>query len=201
MRRDAVPAASPVGVVIPLRSFRDAKVRLAAALDPETRAEIARRMADTVVEAAGSMPVVVVSSASEVHDWALARGLVVIEDPGGLDQAADAGRDHHRGAGRTRVVIAHADLPRARSLAPLARDLSRPVAAFVPCHRDDGTNVLSIPADVPFRFAYGPGSFRRHTAEARRLGLGVRVIRIADLAVDVDSPDDLVYVELPCALP
>jgi 2-phospho-L-lactate/phosphoenolpyruvate guanylyltransferase len=48
-----------------------------------------------------------------------------------------------------------------------------------------------VPVDVPFRFAYGPGSFRRHAAEARRLGLGFRVVRDADLAFDVDVPDDL----------
>jgi 2-phospho-L-lactate guanylyltransferase len=73
----------------------------------------------------------------------------------------------------------------------LARDGSRPVVALVPCHRDDGTPVLSVPTTVPFRFAYGPGSFRRHAAEARRLGLGVRVVRDADLAFDVDLPGDL----------
>ncbi len=62
----------------------------------------------------------------------------------------------------------------------------------MPCHRDDGTPVLSVPTAAEFRFAYGPGSFRRHAAEARRLGLGLRVIRDRDLAFDVDVPDDLV---------
>ena len=63
--------------------------------------------------------------------------------------------------------------------------------ALVPCHRDDGTPVLSVPTAVDFRFAYGPGSFRLHAAEARRLGLGLRVVRDADLGFDVDIPDDL----------
>jgi 2-phospho-L-lactate guanylyltransferase len=63
--------------------------------------------------------------------------------------------------------------------------------AIVPCHRDDGTTVLSVPVDAPFRVAYGPGSFRRHAAEARRLGLGFRVVRDPELAFDVDVPDDL----------
>jgi 2-phospho-L-lactate guanylyltransferase (CobY/MobA/RfbA family) len=44
-------------------------------------------------------------------------------------------------------------------------------------------------------FAYGAGSFRRHAAEARRLGLGLRVLRDADLAFDVDLNDDLVLLE------
>ena len=66
------------------------------------------------------------------------------------------------------------------------------MVALVPCHRDDGTPVLSVPTADEFRFAYGPGSFRRHAAEARRLGLAVRVVRDRDLAFDVDLPDDLV---------
>ena len=69
---------------------------------------------------------------------------------------------------------------------------SQPVVALVPCHRDDGTPVLSVPTAGEFRFAYGPDSFRRHAAEARRLGLAVRVVRDRDLAFDVDVPDDLV---------
>src|ERR687897_960959 len=93
-------------------------------------------------------------------------------------------------------VGAPADLPLARSLAPLARDGGRPIVAVVPCHRDDGTTVISVPVDVPFRFAYGPGSFRRHAAEARRLDLGFRVVRDAELAFDVDVPDDLHRLDL-----
>ena len=89
------------------------------------------------------------------------------------------------------VVVAHADLPAVRSLAGVAVDASRPVAVVVPCHRDDGTPVLSVPIPSRFRFAYGPGSFRAHVAEARRVGLAVRVVRDPDLGFDVDLPADL----------
>jgi 2-phospho-L-lactate/phosphoenolpyruvate guanylyltransferase len=179
------------GVVIPVRAFALGKARLAEELDDATRAELARRLADKVGAAAGELPTVVVSSALDVRDWARARGLDVVDDPGTLDAAADVGREWVGERGCARAVIAHADLPRARTLAPLARDGARPIVALVPCHRDDGTTVLSVPVDAPFRFAYGPGSFRHHAAEARRLGLGFRVVRDAELAFDVDVPDDL----------
>jgi 2-phospho-L-lactate guanylyltransferase len=208
MRPDAVPTrsrsqaeGSTAGVVIPIRSFTDGKARLADVLEPATRAEIAHRMADTVADAAGTLHVVVVSSAPEVEEWATDRGLDVISDPGSLDAAAVAGREHLREVGCHRAVVTHADLPHARTLAPLARNGTQPIVALVPCHRDDGTNVLSVPVDVPFEFAYGPGSFRRHVAEAHRLGLGIRVVRAPDLAVDVDAPDDLHHVDLPVPLP
>jgi 2-phospho-L-lactate/phosphoenolpyruvate guanylyltransferase len=179
------------GVVIPIRAFALGKARLAASLDASGRAALAQRWAEQVVHAAAPMPVVVVSSDPDVRVWATNLGLEGIDDPGTLDAAAGAGRDHLRAQGCTRVVIAHADLPRAHDLSRLARDAARPVVALVPCHRDDGTPVLSLPTDVEFRFAYGPSSFRRHAAEARRLGLGLRVVRDPDLAFDVDVPDDL----------
>jgi 2-phospho-L-lactate guanylyltransferase len=179
------------GVVIPVRAFAMGKARLAALLDDDARADLARTLADRVAAAAGELPAIVISSAPEVHEWARARGLDVADDPGSLDEAAAAGRDWVAARGCARAVIAHADLPFARTLTPLGRDGSRPIVGMVPCHRDDGTTVVSVPVDAPFRFAYGPGSFRRHAAEARRLGLGFRVVRDADLAFDVDVPEDL----------
>jgi 2-phospho-L-lactate guanylyltransferase len=180
-----------VGVVIPVRAFALGKARLAAQLDSAARSDLARRLADRVAAAAGELPTVVVSSAPDVRDWARGRGLDAIDDPGSLDEAAFAGRRWVATRGCARAVIVHADLPRARTLSHLARDRGRPIVAVVPCHRDDGTTVLSVPVDAPFRFAYGPGSFRKHAAEARRLGLGFRVVRDDDLAFDVDVPDDL----------
>lgn len=180
-----------VGVAIPIRAFASGKARLAELLPVDARAELARAWAGSVVTAAGERPTVVVSSDQEVRDWARRLACAVVDDPGSLDAAADAGRRWARGLGLTRIVIAHADLPRARSLDSVARDGSRPIVALVPCHRDDGTPVLSVPVTLDFQFAYGPGSFRRHAAEARRLGAGLRVVRDGDLAFDVDIPDDL----------
>jgi 2-phospho-L-lactate guanylyltransferase len=115
----------------------------------------------------------------------------VVHDPGSLDDAAAYGRHLLAARGHGRVVVAHADLPFVRSLAGVLVDGSQPVAVVVPCHRDDGTPVLSLPSGPAFRFAYGPGSFRRHLAEARHRGLAVRVVRDPALRHDVDEPDDL----------
>ena len=182
-------------VVIPIRAFGLGKARLAEHLPLEARAELARRWADQVAAAAGELPTVVVSSDGTVREWAAARALATIDDPGSLDAAAATGQAWCAAIGCSRVVIAHADLPRARTFAPVMRDGAQPIVTIVPCHRDDGTPVLSIPVHIGFRFAYGPASFRRHAAETRRLGLGFRVVRNPDLAFDVDLPDDLIRLE------
>lgn len=179
------------GVAIPIRAFALGNARLADALDPQQRAELARRWAERVVRAAAPMPTIIVSSEAEVRDWADRLRLESLDDPGTLDAAAAVGRDRLRALGCTRAIVAHADLPHARGLTRLARDGPQPVVALVPCHRDDGTPVLSVPTAADFRFAYGPASFRRHAAEARRLGLGLRVVRDHSLGFDVDVPDDL----------
>ena len=188
--------ADRTGVVIPIRAFALGKARLAAELDASERAALGRRLAGHVVEAASEFVVSVVSSDRDVRAWASERGVATIDDPGSLNAAARAGRDWAAIQGCTRVVIAHADLPFARSFAPVARDGAQPVVVLVPCHRDDGTPVLSVPVDAHFEFQYGRGSFRRHAAEARRIGLGVRVVRDPTLAFDIDLPDDLARLAL-----
>jgi 2-phospho-L-lactate/phosphoenolpyruvate guanylyltransferase len=187
----------PAAVVVPIRSFAGGKQRLGPPLDARQRAALLRTMAERVVLAAGPLPVAVVTGAREVRAWAATFPLALLDDPGTLDEAAAAGVRWAAEQGIARAVIAHADLPLAISLAPLARDGSRPLVTAVPCHRDDGTPVLSVPTAVPFSFAYGPGSFRRHAAEARRRRLGFRVVRDPSLAYDVDVPADMAGVLPP----
>jgi 2-phospho-L-lactate guanylyltransferase len=193
---DAVePAAASAraAVVIPLRGFGTGGARLAAALSPAARADLARTMADRVAAAAGRLPVVVVSSAPEVVRWAEGRGFSLVPDPGDLDRAVAAGVAWCARAGFVRAVVAHADLPLAPpgGLERFAIDAGRDVVAIVPCHRDDGTPVFAVPTEHPPPFVYGPGSFRRHALRASDLGLGVRVVRDAALGFDLDVPDDL----------
>jgi 2-phospho-L-lactate/phosphoenolpyruvate guanylyltransferase len=190
------PGPRDTGVVLPLRSFSHGKARIAAQLGAARREQFVREMADRVVDAAGARRVVIVSSAPEVAAWAAARALECIDDPGSLDGAAAAGRDHLRESGCARVVIVHGDLPLARTLDHVAGDGAARVAVIVPSHRDDGTPVLAIPTDVPFSFAYGHGSFSRHCDEARAAGLDVRVVRDPELSFDVDVPEDLVRLDI-----
>lgn len=186
-----VPSRHDAGIVIPLRSFHLGKARLADRLDVAARADLARTMADRVVDATGGRPIVVVSSAPEVLRWTTRRGIATVDDPGSLDAAADAGREWVRARGLARVVVVHADLPLVRTLDAVTGDGAAPVVVAVPCHRHDGTPVLSLPTDAPFRFSYGPGSFERHCAEVDRLGLELRTLDDPALAFDVDVPDDL----------
>jgi 2-phospho-L-lactate guanylyltransferase len=182
------PLGSPFAVLVPVKAFGQAKVRLAGALPPDKRAALARAMATKVVESAAGLPVAVVCDDPGVARWALDLGARVIWEPGsGLNRAVQHGVNRLAGAGARLVVVAAGDLP-------LATDL-RWVTDFegitiVPDRHRDGTNVIGLPPACGFRFAYGPGSFSRHVAEAARLECPVRVIEDTTLAWDVDVPDD-----------
>src|SRR4051794_3226140 len=182
---------SPAAVLVPVKGFAGAKARLSPVLGPEERRALARSLAEVVLRAAAPLPVLVVCDDDDVASWARASGArSLLVEPRGLDAAVTEGVAALAADGVERVVVAHADLPRATGLASLAGVPGDPVT-LVPDRVDDGTNVAVVPAGAGFRFAYGPGSFARHAAEARRLGLGPRIVRRADLAWDVDEPDDL----------
>jgi 2-phospho-L-lactate guanylyltransferase len=182
---------APAAVLLPVKAFHEAKLRLAPALADADRAALARSMATTVVRAAGTLPVFVVCDDEGVAAWADGCGATVLWRPGlGLNGAVTDGVAGLAAAGVARVIVAHADLPHALDLSWLADDRDGGVV-LVPDRRDDGTNVASVPAGAGFRFAYGPGSFARHVAEVDRLGLPLRVAREPRLAWDVDLPDDL----------
>jgi len=184
-------ATFDAGIVVPLRSFSVGKARLATRLDPPERAALAREMAERVVDAASGSATVVVSSDSEVVEWACLRGVACIDDPGSLDGAADAGRAWVRDRGLARVAVVHGDLPLVTSFDEVLAPGGAAVVLAVPCHRDDGTPVLSVPVAIDFCFAYGPGSFARHCSEAKRLGVALSVVRDPSLSFDVDLPEDL----------
>ncbi len=178
---------------MPVKSFAAAKVRLAEALTPAERVSLARSMAQRVVAAAGELPVSVVCDDEEVAAWARSRRAKVIWTPGlGLNGAVAVGVERLVAGGADRVIVAHADLPLARDLAHVAEGFDG--VTLVPDRHEDGTNVVCLPAaavTAGFTFAYGPGSFARHRAEARRLSLAVRVLRDEHLGWDVDEPGDL----------
>jgi 2-phospho-L-lactate/phosphoenolpyruvate guanylyltransferase len=176
-------------VLVPIKAFSAAKLRLAPALDPTARADLARQMAATVLGAARDLPVLVVCDHDDVRSWATERGAQVAWTPGlGLNGAVAAGIERLAAQGVSRVVVAHADLPMASDLTWVA---DFPGVTLVPDRRLDGTNVLGLPTASGFRVAYGPGSFARHRAEAARLGLVARIVTDAHLAWDVDLPHDL----------
>jgi 2-phospho-L-lactate/phosphoenolpyruvate guanylyltransferase len=191
-------ATEQLAFLIPVKSFQAAKARLAGALDDEQRRNLARALADGVVASLRTRSVAVVCDDSEVARWAEEHGVTVLFEPGrGLNPAVRSGVEALAAAGSTQVCVVHADLAFPEELATIE---AGPGALLVPDRRSDGTNVLRVPTGGTFEFSYGPGSFRRHLAEADRLGLSVEVWSPSPLGIDVDVADDLELAEVQTRL-
>ena len=88
---------SAAAVIVPVKAFRLAKVRLAPALSATERDDLARRMAEQVVGAAAPLPVAVVCDDDDVRAWAEAHGARVRLVPGPWPERCGRGR----GGGRS----------------------------------------------------------------------------------------------------
>lgn len=178
-------------VLVPVKAFADAKARLSPVLSPTERERLARWSAERVVAAAGDTPVFIACDDDAVAQWARGLGAGVLWHPGvGLNAAVSNSVHDLRQRGVAHVVVAHGDLPRARSLASVAQ---HDTITLVPDAAGDGTNVLALPTSAAFTFAYGAGSFRRHLAAAAGTGLAVAVRRDPLLGLDIDVPSDLTH--------
>ena len=182
-------------VLVPIKRFDRAKERLAERLTADERSSLAQRLAEQVLRAAAPLPVSVLCEDDPIAAWAEQQGAAVIRcSARGLNAAVTEGVAVLAERGVRLAVVAHGDLPLAVGFDHLIDGTDE--ITLVPDRHGDGTNVLVVPTDVGFVFAYGPGSFPRHVSEADRLGLTVRIVHDPQLAWDVDEPADLDLPEL-----
>jgi 2-phospho-L-lactate guanylyltransferase len=182
-----------VAIVVVARGPRGAKSRLRGALASAARELLAGAMLDDVLHAATATgwPVLVVTDARSTATRARAAGARVLVAPAhGTRDGARRGLRHVEREGAGAALVIAADVPLVKSL-----DLRRIVAAgrrseivIVPDRRRTGTNALYLrpPSRIAPRF--GPRSFAAHR---RAAGLSGRVLKIARLGLDVDTPADL----------
>lgn len=182
-------------IVVPIKGFANAKDRLSGALSGAERADLARRLAERVLNVALSIDdciVIVVTDDDAVLDWAGELGAIALRQTrAGLNGAVSDARDEAASRGCEWVLVTHADLVDPTPLAGIVSGLHRGVVTLVPDRHEDGTNVLALDCGVAFDTHYGPGSFPAHLAEAERRGLVVEIVRDERLALDVDEPGDL----------
>ncbi len=192
-------------IVVPVKTTERAKGRLSQILAPTARRDLARAMLRDVLRAATRLPSVtrvwVVSYdrtiLDEVEGWG-ARPLEEKYDMG-LNPALRLATKEACEQGAEALLVLPSDVPLVgpddleRVLRPGRRaSPDQGLVVGVPSKEGTGTNaLLRIPPDViPPRF--GPASFDRHTREAARRKVPFIARRVARLALDVDTPKDLV---------
>ena len=183
--------------IIPVKSFKQGKSRLAAILGSEQRTALNRHLFGRVLEAAQSQfsvnRIVVVTADTFLLALARSQGLYGLQDPGGgLNAALALGSRHAFARDAKAVLVLSSDLPfvTGADIAALISALGDgPSCVIAPDEQEQGTNALALaPPDADF-FRFGDDSFQAHLAAARARGLPMRVLRRAGLARDLDTPD------------
>jgi len=185
-------------VLIAIKERSRCKTRLAPALEPQARLDLVRAMLAAVLSAAGEArtvrQVIVVSPERD----AVPADVPVLADTGeSLNDALTQAHRMLRDFGCREAVILPADLPgiSAADIDGLVHAGRSGGFAIAPDDAGTGTNALCLVSAQPFRFQFGLDSQRLHLAEAGRLELAPRVVRLPGLQFDVDSPADLARLE------
>lgn len=186
--------------VLPVKRFREAKNRLSAGIDDERRRALVTAMLGDVLDAIGSARMVertiVVTGDPVAQEIVASTAAEVVPDPAdkGHIVAALAGIARAEAEGASSVVLLPGDCPLLdpRELDRLLTGVPGRYVAVVPDRHGTGTNALVLSPPSAIRPAFGEGSRDRHIAAAREADIPFAVEEVASLALDLDTPADLV---------
>lgn len=186
--------------VLPVKRFGEAKRRLAAGVDDERReALVAAMLEDTLEAIEGSRTIertIVVTGDPRAQEIVAASSAEVLPDPAdeGHVVAALAGVARAEIEGATCVALLPGDCPLLdpRELDGLLTGIPSSFVAVVPDRHGTGTNALVLSPPDAIEPAFGEGSCARHVAAAREAGIPFAVEELPSLALDLDTPADVV---------
>ncbi|MPZ24429.1 MAG: 2-phospho-L-lactate guanylyltransferase [Dehalococcoidia bacterium] len=183
--------------LIPVKSLRDGKTRMAGVLAPEQRHTLSLAMLGDLIESCrrGGLEPSVVSRDADALEVASALGATALREPdecNGLNEALSGGLDalREKGAGRALVILADVPQATAEDLAKTRLQLEAG-RTIIAASSDGGTNVLGFALPAPIPLLFGDSSFDRHCDALSSRGLAFEVLKLPSLEFDLDSPDGL----------
>jgi len=186
--------------ILPVKRFDAAKQRLTTGIDDQRRAALVAAMLEDTLEAIGGARslerTIVVSGDPHAQELAAAAGAEVLPDPAdeGHGIAVEAGIARAEADGASCVALLPGDCPLLdpRELDRLLTGIPPSYVAIVPDRHGTGTNALVLSPPAAIRPAFGEGSRERHVAAAREAGVPFAVEELPSLALDLDTPADVI---------
>ena len=194
-----------VVAVVPLKNLSQAKSRLAPLLsDLERRNLVVAMFGDVLAalkQAKGLSDIFVV--ADGLNDRLDGVSLILEVENRGYDEAVCAALADPRVFGAEAMLVLPGDLPMVRPgdieafidkfncKESKTGKLVGPMVRIAPARDGDGTNALLLAPPGLMASQFGPGSFARHRAAAEALISTVEIVTPPGLAVDIDTPQDL----------
>lgn len=194
-----------IAAIIPVGTLEGAKTRLGESLDAEEREDLAEGfLARTVLAALavdGLEDVLVVSPDREVLRRAAELGARTMRQHShGLNAGLVEARADVVAGGAEAILVLPIDLPFVTAasvravIEPLVASADRPIVVLVTDRHGTGTNALGLRPPGVIDFAFGIGSRAAHRAAAAVVGATYLEVE-GPLSIDLDTPDDLVFVE------
>ena len=186
-------------VVVLVKDFGSAKQRLGPVLGPRQRRALARRNAQRAIRAAAAAENrVVVAGSDEAGEVARKLGaeFIVEPRPEGQNTAARRGIEYALEHGAEAVLLLSSDLPfvqrRAiRGVLNVAEAEAGELAIAVPAVGRGGTNALYLRPPGVIQLHFGGDSLALFRHDAERRGVRFLIHESAEMALDLDEPQDL----------
>lgn len=186
-------------ILIPVKDLSNAKQRLSSVLDRAQREELARAMLLDVADAIGGWaerpPLALVTSDPFAMEVAQQFDFEIIQDRlnQGETEAIEMATQvcESRGVKSTLVIPADIPLVQGWELEKVLQAAPEEGSVLVPAADGRGTNAaFRRPANL-FPLRFGNDSFKPHFAAARDTQKPCLVLLLSGVALDVDSPADL----------
>ena len=186
-------------LLVPVKNLSGAKQRLAGALNPSQRAQLAEAMLRDVMAATKSVrdriDVALVTGDSKARVLAAEFGFAVIEDKRNESETAAietaTGWCEQRGYNMTIVVPADIPLMTGKELQHVLEAAPTEGAVFVPAYDRRGSNcVLRRPGSI-IALRFGNDSFLPHCEALKRTGKELVILEMPGIGLDIDNPHEL----------
>ncbi len=185
--------------IIPVKTLRRSKSRLARALKAPVRAALTKSILSCTLDLLQQVDrityTLVISSDITVLDLARSKQAIdLVESESGLNAAIKQAVTWSMSRGAESILIVPSDLPliTANDFEAMFDLAIEPRCVVIaPDRRGEGTNALLVRPPDAIDFAFGATSFHTHSARAKDRGLALHVYESASIGLDLDVPDDL----------
>jgi 2-phospho-L-lactate guanylyltransferase len=184
--------------LVPMKSLKEAKSRLATHLTPEQRAGLMLQMLHHVLsvlqESGVFAHVSVVSADTDVLAQAQRWGAIPLtEERSGHNPALTAAAVHERANGVEALLTISADLPllQPQDIRELVKKSHSADVVLAPSQDRTGTNALLVRPPLALPYVFGVNSLPHYQAEAEKRNLHYEFHSTLGMALDIDTIDDI----------
>ena len=195
-------------LLVPMKDPEKSKTRLRDTLNLKDRAYLAKSLFKRTLQilkivannnASLRLDLAVISASPEIIDLSKSNNLFSILETGtqSLKNATEIAKVWATNNGYRSICILPADLanPDPEEIISFLKEANGNRFVTLSPSADLGTNALHISLPTKFNFRYGKKSFLSHIKAAEKLGIRPKILPLPSLKYDIDTSNDLKYLQ------